>query len=168
VPNDFGGTPHLFDLLVSDRLYLANSFGTAVAYDVSDDGLSLALPPGAALLARCTSLALHDASRRLYCAAVDLPTVALLNADTGNVVPPGNLLSGFGRGYRDLHVVGDLLYLAAFDAGLQRAPIHPDGSLGDLETVLDGEVVGVDGDAARLVVLDRARGLRILASGRWR
>ena len=166
VPNDVGGTPHLFDLLVGDRLYLANSFGAAVAYDVSDDGLSLAFLSDAALLARCTSLALHAASRRLYCAAVDLPTVAVLNADTGDLVSQPNLQSGWGRGYRDLHVVGDILYLAAFDAGLLRAPIHPDGSLGDLEPVLDGEVVGVAGDAARLAVLDRAQGLRVLEEGR--
>lgn len=167
VPSGSNGTPHVFDLLVGDRIYLADSFGAAVAYSLGDDGLSFVFfsEPLLPAFVRCTSLALHAESRRLYCAATDVPKVALLDADTGELVGPTNYEFFSAPGYRDLHVVGDHLYLAAFDAGLMRATIAPDGSLGPIEPFLDGEVVGVDGDAGRLVILDRAKGLRIIEGG---
>ena len=168
VPSGLSGTPHLFDIVVEgQRVYLANSFGAAVAYEVEEAGLSLAFfsEPLLMGLARCTSLAIHTASRRLYCAAVDVAQIAMLDADTGDLLGPGNFLFEWSRGYRDLHVVGDSLYLAAFDAGLLRAQILADGSLGSLEQVLEGEIVGVAGTAEQLAVLDRHVGLRILESG---
>lgn len=168
VPNAIGGsTPHVADILVGDRIYLANSGCGVTAYDLNGEGLTFLYSSDSQSLepVRCTSLALHAPSRRLYCGAVDRSVVSVLEADTGRLRSASNMFAELEPGYRDLHVVGDDLYLAAFDAGLLKAPIAANGSLGDMQPVLAGNVVGVDGDAQRLVVLDRDRGLRIVENG---
>jgi hypothetical protein len=67
-------------------------------------------------------------------------------------------------------VLGDTLLVAAFQSGLLAAPISPAGELGALEdTGVEGDARFVDGDASRLVVLDHARGVRVLTpdGARW-
>ncbi len=166
IPDASGSTPHAAYLLVSDRLYVANS-GGVVAYDISADGLSLHYTTDTLDQdpVRCTSVARHAASRRLYCAAVDRADLSTLDADTGVLVSDGNLFSLLSRGYRDIHIIGNTLYLAGFDAGLLRAQIDPDGNLAELESFIEGEIVEIEGDESRLVLLDRNTGLRVFEDG---
>lgn len=165
VPHGTGTSPHVSDVLIADRVYVANT-GSFMAYEINDTGLVFShTSQDTPAPVRCTLIALHSPSRSLYCAAADRATIAIFDADTARLRSPGNLFDELASGYRDVHVVDDTLYLAAFSAGLLRAPIAADGSLGSLETYLDGDVVGVGGDSDRLVVLDRTQGLRLIEGG---
>lgn len=167
IPDASGSTPHAAHLHLSDRLYVANSNGGVVAYNIAPDGLSLEYTTDALdqELVRCTSVARHANTRRLYCAAVDRAELSTLDADTGALLSNSNLFNRLDRGYRDLHIVGDTLYLAGFDAGLLRAQIDQDGNLTDPEAYVEGEIVGIEGNEQRLVLLDRIKGLRIFDGG---
>lgn len=159
-------------LLIDDRAYVANGQDAFGTYHLTDDGgleVDLPLPEGD-ISARglfCTTLAWHAPSRTIYCgyaiaardglAAFDLtrsdePSLRATRATTDPRAHP-----------RSLWVVGDTLYLAVFGEGLLAAPIEAGGALGALRVAWSGgDARFVGGDARRLVVAARERGLVVL------
>lgn len=171
---------HLNELtLLDDELFVANgqdAFSTlrvgsgGAVESVSDIPVGLA-PQWPQF---CTTTAVHRASRTLFCGYAQSPDGAIAAFDLTDARAPrlrdASALRDPRLTPRRLHIVGDTLYLAAFQAGLLAATIAPSGALEGLrETGVTGDVRFVDGDAARLVALDHALGLRVLRpdGGAW-
>jgi hypothetical protein len=159
---------HAARLLKNGELaYVATSFGGVQTFRVVADGSLLMLSGGEASddpeTPRCITLALHAPSATLYCAAADAAGIRLLDLQdpTHPAVRAGEGNSrNTARGYRDLYVAGDTLYVAAFEDGLLRATIASDGTLGPLEpTGVEGVVVGVRGEGDDVAVISRDHGL---------
>jgi hypothetical protein len=167
--------PHLGDVVIAGPVaYIANSWDAFATYAIEPDGSIFAtlLRPADWRGTRCTTLAVHAASRSLYCASDEGPTIRSYDLsdpeqpvlrDVGTMAGPMN-----DEPIRasDLHVAGDWLYVARFDRGLWAAPIAADGSLGALvPTGVVDRVRFVDGDP-ELFALSTDRGLlRLSGSG---
>lgn len=162
---------HTTELIVTpDAVFVATSFDGVKSFRVAADGTpTLAWEHSEADLRampspvpRCTAIAWHAASSTIYCTAADAEGLSWYHVrapDRLELAPGG--ASGYGHvGVRAMRVVGDALLLAGATQGLLRATIAADGTPGPrMPTAVQGDVVDVDGDAATLVVLERARGL---------
>jgi hypothetical protein len=171
-----GGTTqnagHLNEIFaVGDLLYAANAEDTVATFTLAADGAvrSLAaLPMGVdGRTGRvCTTVAMHPASRTIYCGFTEDASRGLTTFRVGDGGVPTlrdtNAIESLVLNVRDLHIVGDTLYFALFRGGLWAASIGADGALTNFhDTGLVGDIRFVDGDASRLVVLDNDRGLVI-------
>lgn len=164
VPGD-----HCVDaLLLGDYLFAATSNEGFKTYRRTPAGMLVLAAETSRLLdrtqvPRCTTIAVHQPSHTLYCAAGDQLQLASFDvSDPGAPAPrgPTTAVSPAEPGYRRVVVLGDTLYLAAFDRGLLRAPIMAGGALGAfVPTGLGGSVLDLAGEGDRLVALVRERGL---------
>lgn len=170
-----GASPHLGRLVVrGSTAYVANSFDGVAAFELGDGGrvsLTKEERMGAGV-PRCTTIALHEASSTLFCAAADRSGPAL-GETTSPVaayrvggpevfslrVPAAVRLEAF---IAALHVHGDRLLLAAFERGLLQAPIAADGSLGAVTALPgSGDAVALASAGELLAQIDRDAGLRL-------
>ncbi len=186
--------PHLAQLAgLADRwVYVANSNDVLAVYELTasdparwagpedpladwpfaaepegQPGLELRLDraPGVGEV-RCTTLAVHEPTRSLYCGSDDGRGVRrfdLATPDQPSLDPAmGPPESAF---VRDLAIVGGHLYLARYDQGLSRIPIDAEGRLGPVESLaIAGNVRRLAGDEqARIWALTVDRGLLVLA-----
>jgi hypothetical protein len=172
-PGTPGNAPHLSEIVhFGDYAYVANSFDsiTALHRDQGTLVMTLQKPLGASS-PRCTTLALHEESLSLFCAAPDRlwpndgPKVSRITSF--DLSAPGEpMIRDIGAVktdayyFRDLFVQGNTLYAAAFDEGLLSMNIASDGGLTPPVSVgVDGHIVQVSGAGTKLAVLDSDRGL---------
>ncbi|EDM73895.1 hypothetical protein PPSIR1_00782 [Plesiocystis pacifica SIR-1] len=156
---------HLAELMVYEgHVYAANSNqGLSVFRLTGDGGLEVSdVGQVEADNVRCTALAIHAASKTLYCAA-DAPKVEpeilLYDLSTpGTSTRIGALPLEYPlEGMRDVVVDGDRLILTAFEEGLWTAPIAADGSLGE------PTFTGVEGQARYAIPLGEPPNSVVLA-----
>jgi hypothetical protein len=166
------GSPHLGELAVDgDRIYVANSFAGVTALQHNGQGAMLVTSSwtGIPSKPRCTTISVHRPSQTLYCAT---PAYGANGVPSGAVSAYGLELPGSplvrdalalvqpGAAFADLEVVEGALYLAAFDAGLMRAPIGADGALGAaVATGIGSHAVAVTHAGTQLALLDLDEGL---------
>ncbi|MCB9750895.1 MAG: hypothetical protein H6713_12985 [Myxococcales bacterium] len=161
--------PHLGELATfGEHVYVANSFDSFTALRLGPAGaleLTLDRPPTTGTFIRCTTLAVHEPSRTLYCAsdrgaafAYDLSDPAVPRLRKPFIDDPELHV-------RDLHVDGDRLLLARFEDGLWYAEIAPDGDLGapQLVAAAPGNVHHAAADGARVVAMTAGSELTQLA-----
>lgn len=173
LPATQSGTAHLSRLLLrGEKLYGANgsagvmtwriaAAGT-LAFESSIEPVHGPMPPGPPTHPRCVALSAHPRAPWLYCSAADtgVSRFDLANPDEPVTRSQEALRLEDGIGRPDLYALDDALLVAAFDRGLLRVPIAPDGALGAARaSSVTGDVVRVDGDGRIVAALDRARGL---------
>jgi hypothetical protein len=173
--------PHLNQLLhFENNVFVSNSFDGFAVYGLDgEDGLreDLAKPdfkPGP----RCTTIAMHEASKSLYCAAADGLGPVALEVGTGNIarvdltaplepelVDP-HAVTGEALKTRQVAVYGDKLFMASLGQGLWIADIAEDGGLSDLrDSGLGGDVRSVATSPDHLLILDQEEGLIRIVEG---
>lgn len=175
---------HMLELAVhAGHVYVANSWSGLGVMRLDDDGALTVTDVGETEFGvlRCTSLAIHEPSNTLYCAADsppagEPPTQVIQIFDLSE---PGTPVRGepfpiMNWSVRDLVVRGDQLLIHQFDDGLWTAAIAADGALSQLEHV--GEVAGnvrtsvvVDGRLVVALADPQGRGtqLRLYAPDSW-
>ncbi len=172
-------SPHLTELArFGDYVYVGNSNDQIAVYRLEPDGglrsILGATGPSADNV-RCTTLAIHEPTRSLYCASD--AGIGVARFDLGDPAAPDRALEPFelpaDLRASDMVVVADELLLARYDRGLAVAQI--DGA-GRLSAALDeqpelGNLARLDADAGgRVWALSRDRGLLVLerdSSGTW-
>jgi hypothetical protein len=162
IQNDIQGGPHTTELhpdSAAGLLYVTDSFGGIIAYELATPGkIVFHTYDSVHAFMRCTTMAVHEPSHTLYCAAVDEPGIALLDSRSGairNLGQDGTKTEGI----QNLLVVGDVLYAPDAIAGLFKYDIKADGTLGPPTKLLDLAIERMDFDGTSLWLGGRDIGL---------
>lgn len=159
---------HLGEMNIhGDLAYIANSWDSFATIALEPDGSIVATQarPPEEPRSRCTTLAVHDPSRTLYCTSDESERIASydLTDPRRPLMTDANALRLTVPNVRDALVVGDDLFLAQFERGLWVAPIDAAGLLDTaIATAVTGNVRFIAADAGHLVVLTADRGLLVL------
>jgi hypothetical protein len=150
-----------------DLVFVANSFSGITTYRASADSSLELVSLSSTPTLRCTTVASHDPSQTVFCAAPDPigrgPSGRVYAYDASD--PRAVRLRRGAAFTTDVGSIGDLavsdstLYAAAGAGGLLRAEVDPTGALAAWESIYAGDAFAVDADASHILLLDRDRGL---------
>lgn len=175
-PHDLNGDPHLTEIVLVDGIaYVTNMAKTVATFSLSDDGgvaLEAGWPASDTKKPQCSTAVHHAASASLFCTApygaAPVPGSVITHMDLAQdpawpQITADEALILWELSAADLAVVGDSLLIATMDAGLLRAPIGPDGALGEPEQLdLGQRLFRVEPlPAGRIAVLDMDAGVRV-------
>jgi hypothetical protein len=162
-----GDADHLAEIVrFGDVWYTTNSNGVFSLVRLRPDGGLDPLLPQLDVDVRCTTADVHPASATLLCGnEYDglLYTFSVANPELPVLTDAVLISDAEFVPISDIHVWGDEVWLAAYDAGLWRASIDDSGGFSPFELVAEpGNTRSVTHDGDRLVALVAERGVVVL------